>query len=56
MKAVITSLLDVLGILLVSGGVGALLWPWNPGVGLIAAGVFITGSSYIAARPPKGTT
>lgn len=50
MKAVITSLLDTLGILLISAGAGAALWPVNPGLGLASAGALITASSYLASR------
>ncbi len=53
MKTIITSLLDVLAILLIAAGAAALLWPISPGSGLISAGIVVFTASLLASRPAK---
>lgn len=53
MNAIITSLLDVLAILLVAAGIALLLWPYSPGAGVISAGIAVFAFSLFASRPAK---
>lgn len=46
----ITTYLDLLGLALVSAGVGTGLWPFIHGFALIAAGVALILGSYLASR------
>lgn len=56
--AVVTTLLDVLGLLLFAAGASAALWPLIGAASLLLAGVVITGgsalASHIAGRKAKG--
>jgi hypothetical protein len=50
----VTTLLDVLGLLLVAAGAAAAVWPWLGGASLAAAGVIVLAGSWLAtirARP-----
>jgi hypothetical protein len=48
--AVVTTLLDVLGLLLVAAGAAAALWPLVGAAALILAGVIVTAGSALAAH------
>lgn len=56
--SVVTTLLDVLGLLLVSAGAAAALWPLIGAASLLLAGLVITGgsalASHVAGRKVKG--
>ena len=56
MREVVTTLLDVLGLLLVAAGVAAAMRPVIGWASLLAAGVVILAGSQIAARQdgPRG--
>lgn len=46
----LTTVLDLLGLSLVSAGIGLGLWPFIQGFALIAAGVALILGSYFASR------
>lgn len=46
----ITTLLDVLGLLIVAVGVGWCVWPVNPGLGVVAGGIIVLSGSALSAR------
>lgn len=48
--AAVTTLLDVLGLLLVAAGASAALWPLVGAASLIVAGLVVTGGSALAAH------
>lgn len=50
MRELVTTLLDMLGLLLVAAGIAAGLWPLAGGWGLCPAGVVIIGGSWLASR------
>lgn len=56
MREVVTTLLDVLGLLLVAAGTAAAVYPVAGLGGLAAGGVVVLGGSWLAARrsPPGG--
>lgn len=51
MTALVTTLLDVLGLLLLAAGAAALLWPLIGAGSLLAAGVVVLAGSALADRP-----
>lgn len=54
--AVVTTALDVLGLLLVAAGFAAALWVWVGPAALALAGVVVLLGSATAARPPRKLT
>lgn len=49
----LTTGLDLLGLGLVSAGVGGGLWAWIGAFALAPAGILLIGGSYVAARASK---
>lgn len=49
-KELITTVLDVLALLLLAAGTGVYVWQVHPGYGLVAAGLVVMGGSAIAER------
>lgn len=54
MRDVLTTLIDLLAVLLLATGVGVALAAWSPAAGFIGAGGLLLGSSWLASRPGKG--
>ena len=52
-QMIVTTALDVLGILLFAAGAAMLVWPWTPGGALLAAGTVVTAASVLATRSPR---
>lgn len=56
MREVITTALDVLGLLLVAAGLAAFLWVWIGAIALAPAGVLILGAVRWASQPEPVAT
>lgn len=54
MREIVTTLLDLLAVLLLATGVGVGLAHWSPALGFLGAGALLLGSSWLASRPGKG--
>jgi hypothetical protein len=51
MREVVTTILDVIGLLLVATGVAWILWQWIGPAALVVAGLIVWAGTVIASRP-----
>jgi hypothetical protein len=54
MRAILTTLLDALALLLIAGGVGGGLYQWIGLWSLVVSGLIILGGSALAAHEKRG--
>ena len=50
MQEVVTTVLDVLALVLIAAGIVVGLWPWADGFAIAAGGVVVGAGSFVAAR------